>query len=88
VTSGTEADAQSSNSDVARHASLEGVPDLAWVVVAHWRFDDHEEWFTEYWSDDFNEEAPEVQHRSWSDAVAHAEAEFGPLEWKPGPPPR
>lgn len=81
-----------SDYEVVRHASIAGKPGpaaegLAWVVIAHWRWEDgSEEWFTEYWDHRFNEESGEQRHASEADAVEHAEGLFGRLDWESGMP--
>ncbi len=76
---------------VVRHAALAEPPvpedELAWVVIAHWMFDDgSEEWFVEYWDRILNEEGPETRVASEAEGVAHAESLFGPLRWQEGMP--
>ena len=72
---------------IAHHAALVDEPGLAWAAVARWDFSDHAEWFLEVWDDDFNEAREEAPCASEAAAMAHAQQEFGALDWQPGPPP-
>jgi hypothetical protein len=73
-----------------RHAPVEADPDILWVVIARWAYEDGTtEWALEYW-DERNEAGPDAYFQSEAQAEAQAADEFGTAEedWRAGPQPR
>ena len=72
-----------------RHARVEDDPDVVWVVVAHWSYEDGtSEWALEYW-DERGEAGPDAFFDSEAGAAAQAAIEFGICDedWRDGPQP-
>jgi hypothetical protein len=72
-----------------RHARVVGDPDVIWVVVARWSYEDGStEWALEYW-DKRNEAGPDAYFDSEEGAMGQAADEFGigADDWRDGPQP-
>ena len=73
-----------------RHAPVEGDPDVLWVVIARWAYEDGTtEWALEYWNER-NPADQDAYFNSQAEAEAQAANEFGIGEddWQDGPQPR
>jgi hypothetical protein len=70
-----------------RHARVEG-PDVAWVAIGHWVWEEGPEWCVEYW-DAQGEVTEDKCFGTEAEAQACAEREFPikPEDWRDGPQP-